>query len=61
MSLVGNLLYLSIARLDVMFTVSLFFMLLNPPSHFHLGVAKRVFISFKALRSVESDLTKFLS
>ncbi|XP_059428497.1 uncharacterized mitochondrial protein AtMg00810-like [Corylus avellana] len=41
-SLVGNLLYLTATRLDVMFAASLLSRFTHSPSHFHLAVAKRV-------------------
>jgi hypothetical protein len=42
-SLVGNLLYLTATRPDVMFAASLLSRVMHYPSHFHFAVAKRVF------------------
>ncbi|XP_052194172.1 uncharacterized mitochondrial protein AtMg00810-like [Diospyros lotus] len=41
-SLVGNLLYLTATRPDLMFAASLLSRFMNSPSHFHLGATKRV-------------------
>ncbi|KAK2996036.1 hypothetical protein RJ640_002196 [Escallonia rubra] len=41
-SLVGNLLYLTATRPDIMFAASLLSRFMQAPSHFHLGAAKRV-------------------
>ncbi|KAG6524805.1 hypothetical protein ZIOFF_014749 [Zingiber officinale] len=41
-SLIGNLLYLTATRLDLMYAASLLSRFMQSPSHFHLGAAKRV-------------------
>ena len=41
-SLVGNLLYLTVTRLDIMFAASLLSRFMNSPSQIHFGAAKRV-------------------
>lgn len=41
-SLVGNLLYLTTTRPNVMFVASLLYRFMKSPSHFHLGDAKKV-------------------
>ncbi|KAK2965254.1 hypothetical protein RJ640_015752 [Escallonia rubra] len=41
-SMVGNLLYLTATRPDIMFAASLLSRFMQAPSHFHLGAAKRV-------------------
>ncbi|KAK2987979.1 hypothetical protein RJ640_011242 [Escallonia rubra] len=41
-SMVGNLLYLTATRPDIMFAASLLSRFMEAPSHFHLGAAKRV-------------------
>ncbi|KAG6534255.1 hypothetical protein ZIOFF_008141 [Zingiber officinale] len=41
-SLIGNLLYLTATRPDLMYAASLLSRFMQSPSHFHLGAAKRV-------------------
>ncbi|KAK2995750.1 hypothetical protein RJ640_007518 [Escallonia rubra] len=41
-SLVGNLLYLTATRPDIMFATSLLLRFMHNPSHFHLGAMKRM-------------------
>ena len=41
-SLVGNLLYLTTTRLDIMFVASLLSRFMHYPSHLHIGATKRV-------------------
>ncbi|KAG6526813.1 hypothetical protein ZIOFF_016814 [Zingiber officinale] len=41
-SLIGNLLYLTATRPDLMYVASLLSRFMQSPSHFHLGAAKRV-------------------
>jgi hypothetical protein len=42
-SLVGNLLYLTATKPDIMFAASLLSRFMHSPSHFHFAAAKRVF------------------
>ena len=63
-SLVGNLLYLTATRPDVMFAASLLSRFMHYPSHLHLGVAKRVLrylqgtvkLGIKYFRNIEVKL-----
>ncbi|RVW99106.1 Retrovirus-related Pol polyprotein from transposon RE1 [Vitis vinifera] len=63
-SLVGNLLYLTATRPDIMFAASLLSRFMHYPSHLHLGAAKRVLrylqgtveLGIKYFRNIEVKL-----
>ena len=63
-SLVGNLLYLTATRPNIMFAASLLVRFMHYPSHLHLGVAKRVLrylqgtveLGIKYFRNIEVKL-----
>ena len=63
-SLVGNLLYLTTTRPDIMFVASLLSRFMHYPSHSHLGTAKRVLrylqgtvkLGIKYFRNIEVKL-----
>jgi len=56
-SLVGNLLYLTATRSDIMFAACLLSRFMHSPSHFHFAAAKRV-LTFKAPQVMELDIAE---
>ena len=59
-SLVGNLLYLTTRRWDIMFAASLLSKFMNSPRQFHFGVGKRVLRYIQVQGVMEFDLREIL-